>query len=608
MTKNTTTSTTDIISNMTNFDENNREVMISVKNVSMVYRRATEQLNSFKEYAIKIAKGQLRIQGFSALDDVSFEVHRGDVFGIVGTNGSGKSTLLKIIAGVLEPSQGTCVVNGSIAPLIELGAGFDPELTARENVYLNGALLGYSKKFIDENFEEIVTFAEVEDYLDMPLKNYSSGMVARIAFAIATVIVPDILLVDEVLSVGDFMFQRKCEDRIKELIEKHGVTVLLVSHSNEQIARLCDRALWIEKGHTRMLDDAKEVCRIYSALGGRVGSKSSEERILEAEKDKRILPDDAYSSIHGDDSYETSVRAARKAWNNEAVENLVITCGKTHINTILANGLAGALNAPILQTRTSYLPASVKQFLSEYKPRNIYYFDSENDAPNPLDALQKLDWSPEVISFVGNGNFFQVSQEIFEYGAKRNLWGSSAAVIHFNDNAESLAAAPFLFKNNMPVFSSADKTPLKVNDLLSCLSSAKFKQVYIFGKHSDPELPKLLNDAGFEVTSCVNEVTHRACRDISELTFNSLQGNRELCIASMSLSLWQDALMGGPYCAKQNGALLLQESTSLDSMTDCLDFVASNKNVISGITFFGGDSNLDELDRELLGKEYFFGN
>ena len=188
--------------------QNSVETMIKVDDVSMVFNMASETMNNLKEYAIALVRRELRFKEFRALDHISLEVKKGDVFGILGTNGSGKSTLLKIIAGVLDPSEGTCTVNGSIAPLIELGAGFDMELTARENIYLNGALLGYSKDFIEQHFNEIVDFAEIEKFLDMPLKNYSSGMVARIAFAIATVIVPDILIVDEVLSVGDFMFQK----------------------------------------------------------------------------------------------------------------------------------------------------------------------------------------------------------------------------------------------------------------------------------------------------------------------------------------------------------------------------------------------------------------
>ena len=276
-------------------ENDNRETMIKIDHVSMVFNMASEQLNNLKEYAIKLAKRELFFEGFKALDDISFEVKKGDVFGIMGTNGSGKSTLLKIVAGVLEPSEGTCEINGSIAPLIELGAGFDMDLTARENIYLNGALLGYSKKFIDEHFDEIVDFAEVEKFLDMPLKNYSSGMVARIAFAIATVIVPEILIVDEVLSVGDFMFQKKCEDRINQLIEEHGVTVLIVSHSNDQIARLCNKAIWIEKGHTRLMGDAEEVCRVYGGLGGRTGSAKAEQRVFKA-LEKATKSNDSFDS------------------------------------------------------------------------------------------------------------------------------------------------------------------------------------------------------------------------------------------------------------------------------------------------------------------------
>ena len=258
-----------------------QETMVGIDHVTMVFNIASEQLNSLKEYAIAFSKKELRFKEFRALDDISFEVKRGDVFGILGTNGSGKSTLLKIIAGVLEPTHGSVTVNGNIAPLIELGAGFDMELTARENIFLNGALLGYSKKFIEQHFDEIVEFAEVRDFLDIPMKNYSSGMVARIAFAIATVIVPDLLIVDEVLSVGDFMFQQKCERRIQSLIKDHGVTVLIVSHNNDQIERLCNKAVWIEKGHMRAIGDAREVCGIYRAIGGRSGSVESEQKILD---------------------------------------------------------------------------------------------------------------------------------------------------------------------------------------------------------------------------------------------------------------------------------------------------------------------------------------
>ena len=252
---------------ITHAREATSEPIIVINHVSMMFNIASEQLNSLKEYFIAIAKRELHFKEFMALDDIDFVVNRGEQYGIVGTNGSGKSTLLKIIAGVLEPSAGRVAIGGSIAPLIELGAGFDMELTARENIYLNGALLGYSKQFIDERFEDIVDFAEVRDFLDMPMKNYSSGMVARVAFSVATATIPDILVVDEALSVGDFRFQEKCERRISELVEGHGTTLLFVSHSIDQVERVCNKALWIEKGHMRMVGDVKDVCAAYRSLG-----------------------------------------------------------------------------------------------------------------------------------------------------------------------------------------------------------------------------------------------------------------------------------------------------------------------------------------------------
>lgn len=244
------------------------EYAIEVNDVTMIFNMASEQLNNLKEYFIKIMRHELFFSEFRALKHISFKVRRGEVVGLVGTNGSGKSTMLKIIAGVLEASEGECIVRGNIAPLIELGAGFDMELTARENIYLNGALLGYTKQFIDDHFDEIVEFAELRDFVDMPLKNYSSGMVARIAFAIATVTEPDILIVDETLSVGDVFFQQKCEDRIQHFIKNGDVTVLFVSHSIEQVERICQRAIWIEKGNLRMDGPVAEVCEAYRGQFG----------------------------------------------------------------------------------------------------------------------------------------------------------------------------------------------------------------------------------------------------------------------------------------------------------------------------------------------------
>ena len=244
-------------------DYSKQPMAVEVKDVTMIFNMASESLGSLKEYFISLARHKLFFEEFRALKNISFDVHRGEVVGLVGTNGSGKSTMLKIIAGVLEPSEGEVKVHGNIAPLIELGAGFDPELSARENIYLNGALLGYTKEFIDANFDGIIEFAELKDFVDMPLKNFSSGMVARIAFAIATITEPDILIVDETLSVGDVFFQQKCERRIQHFIESGDVTVLFVSHSMEQVERICQRAVWIEKGDRRMDGPVDEVCKAY---------------------------------------------------------------------------------------------------------------------------------------------------------------------------------------------------------------------------------------------------------------------------------------------------------------------------------------------------------
>jgi len=240
-----------------------KELMVKVENLGIRFNLAKERVDSLKEYFLKFTKGSLHFEEFWALDDVSLEIEKGDFYGLVGINGSGKSTLLKTIAGVFKPTRGAVTVNGTIAPLIELGAGFDMDLTARENIYLNGAVLGFSKKFMDDHFQDIVDFSELHDFLDVPLKNYSSGMVARIAFAIATVTDPDILIADEILSVGDYAFQEKCEKRMAQLLE-NGTTVIFVSHSIEQVKRMCNKATWLEHGKVIMTGDAETVCDAYS--------------------------------------------------------------------------------------------------------------------------------------------------------------------------------------------------------------------------------------------------------------------------------------------------------------------------------------------------------
>ena len=238
--------------------------IIEVSNVSVRFNLEQEKTDTIKEYLLKLVKGQLHFNEFYALRDVSFNVERGDSLALIGTNGSGKSTMLKLIAGVLYPSRGKVSVKGSIAPLIELGAGFDIDLTARENIFLNGAVLGHSRAYMKKHFDEIVDFAEIEEFIDVPVKNFSSGMVARLGFSIATQVRADILVVDEILAVGDFLFQQKCYRRMEEILSG-GTTLLFVSHDAEMVKRMCRRAVWLNDGVMMDIGEAAAVCDNYRA-------------------------------------------------------------------------------------------------------------------------------------------------------------------------------------------------------------------------------------------------------------------------------------------------------------------------------------------------------
>lgn len=236
--------------------------MIKAENVSVKYLMTYDRIQSMKEYLVQMVKGKIKYEEFWALKDVSFEVKKGEVLGIIGHNGAGKSTLLKVISGILKPTAGSVHVNGTIVPMLELGSGFDFDLTGRENVFLNGAILGYSELFLKEKYEEIVDFSELGQFIDVPLRNYSSGMVMRLAFSIATVVRPDILIVDEILAVGDAAFQEKSKKRMLELMGG-GTTVLFVSHSIQQIREMCNKVLWLEHGVVVQSGETKSVCDSY---------------------------------------------------------------------------------------------------------------------------------------------------------------------------------------------------------------------------------------------------------------------------------------------------------------------------------------------------------
>ena len=240
----------------------NEEYVVDVENLTIRFNLASEKVDNLKEYVIKMIKHELMFQEFLALKHVNLKVKSGEAWGLIGTNGSGKSTLLKACCGILKPYTGTVTTRGKIAPLIELGAGFDMNMTARENVFLNGTVLGHSRKFMEEHFNEIIDFAELQDFLDVPIKNFSSGMQARLGFAIATMVRPDILVVDEILSVGDYQFQQKCYKRMEEMLS-NGTTLLYVSNDVKSVRKLCDHAIWLDKGDVRMSGLVKEVTDEY---------------------------------------------------------------------------------------------------------------------------------------------------------------------------------------------------------------------------------------------------------------------------------------------------------------------------------------------------------
>lgn len=241
------------------------KIAIKVDNVSIKFNLSQEKLDSLKEYVLKLVQGKVKYNEFWALQDVNFTLHKGDRIGILGLNGAGKSTLLKVIAGVYKPTTGKVTRKGVIAPLLELGAGFDKQYTARENIYLYGAVLGYSKAFIDEKFDDIVEFSELQEFLDVPLKNFSSGMKSRLGFAICTAVNPDILILDEVLSVGDAKFRKKSEKRVMDMFEE-GVTVLFVSHSLAQVKRICNKAMILDHGKMLAFGDIDEIAEQYAAF------------------------------------------------------------------------------------------------------------------------------------------------------------------------------------------------------------------------------------------------------------------------------------------------------------------------------------------------------
>ena len=574
-------------------EDSSKKTMVKVDHVSMVFNMASEQLNSIKEYVIAAAKRELRFKEFRALDDVSFEVKQGDVFGILGTNGSGKSTILKIIAGVLEPSKGACTVSGNIAPLIELGAGFDMELTARENIYLNGALLGYSKQFIEENFNDIVQFAEVEKFLDMPMKNYSSGMVARIAFAIATVIVPEILIVDEVLSVGDFMFQKKCEDRITKLIKEHGVTVLIVSHNNDQIERLCNKAVWIEKGHLRMAGTAKEVCQTYRVLGGHVGSKESEQIVFEALKSRKKPSKDKVEVLEAETRYGISAKLASRCFP-EGAGAVVVSSGEHWMAPLVSNGFAGALDAPLLLLQNDCLPDVTAQELVRLKPDRVFVVDGGTLDLEPIVSAVKELLPTSDVEAISRKDSAELSWAIYEKGLNLDIWGDKVLCTYDGCHGDLISFSPYLYSEKCPVLVKMGADPLPPQTKEACLGKAVV--LALGGENAFPD--EVLASLGAEsyVRFCGKD-QYDANKSINDW-INSAGEFKRMVVAA----IWhpEDALTLGCYAAKTNSLILLEDPEDLDSVANGINYLAASP--VDKLAFSGCRGRFNSMDRMLLAK------
>ncbi len=588
----------------TSFEEelnSSSETMIKVDDVSMVFNMASETMNNLKEYAIALAKRELHFKEFRALDHVSLEVKKGDVFGILGTNGSGKSTLLKIIAGVLEPSEGTCTVNGSIAPLIELGAGFDMELTARENIYLNGALLGYSKKFIEQHFEEIVEFAEIEQFLDMPLKNYSSGMVARIAFAIATVIVPEILIVDEVLSVGDFMFQQKCERRINTLIKEHGVTVLIVSHSNDQIERLCNKAIWIEKGHERIAGSAHDVCQVYRMLGGHFGSPEAEQRIFDLLQQPTPDRGKLVETFSGENRYSTPVKILESLKPEAGKDHIIIAPGLNHAICMVANAFSSLDDAPVLLTRAEALPELVEHKLRELQPKNITVLGGEPFVSEQVVTDIKRVCPSSNITTINESSEERIAYAAFCLGKDKGKgWGKKAILTYKEGLGDIICFLPYIYRQKIPLLFSVEAHTV-ANDVAEELNS--FTEILLLGgqdvfannsldKFDKTKISRFCGKDPFDANEIINDWIERE-DNITESPFEAFL-----------VPIWNpaDILAAGSLTKERSCITLVEDTQNLDSVTRNLDVIISKKTTLSKLVFFGDHTQFSELDKDLMIK------
>ena len=582
------------------------EPIIKVDNVSMCFNLSTEKHESLKEYLLAMVQGRLQYDEFYALKDVSLDIMPGDFYGLVGLNGSGKSTLLKTIAGVYKPSKGKVTVRGSIAPLIELGAGFDMDLTARENIYLNGALLGYSRKFINQHFDEIVEFAEIEKFLDMPMKNYSSGMVARIAFAIATVIVPDVLIVDEVLSVGDFMFQQKCEQRIQKLIKEHEVTVLIVSHSNDQIERLCNKAIWIEKGHARMMGTANEVCRMYRLLGGHVGSQEAESKVVEMINRDISYPDNIVTTLCGDDRYSSAAKLM-KSVSTKRNDLVILAPGDSISSCTLASSLSGLIECPFLLTKQNSIPNSTADLLKSYDASNIIVVgDVESEAIKR--SMHDHGFKAEI-SFIAAENPQDLSAAVYEFGRTiaEDSWGNTLILVKNGQHGDFITQLPYAYANKAPVL-IADSTGLLSDEQKAIINEGQSGKLLSFGiSAQDLENELSLSQRDVTVYDFLDDGPYNVnCHFIEwQLSQTDCKISAETALVA---SVWNpfDALLVGPYAAHHGYLCFLEDPQDLDSINRMFMLLNDLEGTVSKLKVLGNGSLYTQLDKQILAKAVTF--
>lgn len=426
------------------------------------------------------------------------------------------------------------------------------------------------------------------------MKNYSSGMVARIAFAIATVIVPEILIVDEVLSVGDFMFQKKCEDRITKLIKEHGVTVLIVSHNNDQIERLCNKAVWIEKGHLRMAGTAKEVCQTYRVLGGHVGSKESEQIVFETLQDPKEPDMSKVESIEADTRYGIAAKLSSRCYP-DGTKAVILASGEHEMVPLIANGLAGALDAPILLAQNESVPDITAQELIRLNPQTVYVL---NGGTVDMDAVRKEVKAAlplAAITALEGKDARELSWEIYGFGEANGFWGASIALTYDGCLGDLASLSPYLYSKKCSVLVKLAEEPISSK---VCEAASQKEEALIIGGF------KSFPDEGIAPIVSSSAVVHRFVGkdqyDANELINNWIERNAD-ADSFLVVSIWhpEDALAVGPFAAKGGSLVLLEDPQNLDSVAHGITYIGGNK---KQLRFVGDRSRFNDLDKELLVK------